>query len=166
MLNDKELFDYKKECLFQSLQRNLEWAKRTNEISNHAKNWCVAYWLIYVGSLVKDSSPNVTLLQICVGVLGILFFLVLDAITHYYSYLWQQQRNGLNKVLVKLPDMNREELNAIEPLPSDTKVILPKRKFRLALSMLGHETLLFFYFGLSLMMLIVLIALRYFGRQA
>jgi hypothetical protein len=164
MLEDKELLHYKKECLFQSLERNLEWAKRTNEISIQAKNWCVAYWLIYVGSLVKEPNSNVTWLQICVGVLGVLFFLVLDTATHYYTYLWDQQKNGLHKVLTKLPDMSREELNAIEPLPSEAKVVLPRRKYFFILSMLTHETLLFFYLGLILIMLIVLTALRYLVR--
>jgi hypothetical protein len=103
LLDDKELLNYRKECLFQALQRNLEWAKRTNEISTQAKNWCVAYWLIYVGSLVKESPTNITWLQICVGVLGVMFFLGLDVTTHYYSHLWHQQYNGLNKVLANLP---------------------------------------------------------------
>ena len=166
MLEDKELLDYKKECLFQSLHRNLEWAKRTNEISTHAKSWCVAYWLIYVGSLVKEPSSSVTWLQICVGVLGVLFFLILDLTTHYYSYLWHRQNISLNKVLTRLPDMSREELQAVEPLPSETKIVLPRKKYLFILSMLTHETLLFFYFGLALIMVIVLVALRYFVGQA
>jgi len=162
MIEDKDLFNFRKECIFQALQRNLEWAKRTNEIALQSKKWCIAYWLIYVGFFVKETNPSITWLQVSIGVLGIFFFLAWEMITHYYSELITEQRFKLTQSLVMLPKMTKEELLEFEPLPTSAKYTLTRKmRILVILSMLGHETLLYFYFGLTFFMLIVFIVIRY-----
>ena len=162
MLEDKDLFNYRKECLFQALQRNLEWAKWANEIAMEAKKWCIAYWLIYVGFFIKEATVKVTWLQIIIGLLGIFFFLSWEVISHYYSELIIQHRFKLNQALALLPRMTRDELLEFDPMafnPQHPRTIT--KKIFVILSMLGHETLLYFYFGLAFFMLLVFIVIKY-----
>jgi hypothetical protein len=161
MIEDKDLFNFKKECLFQALQRNLEWAKRTNEIAMQAKKWCIAYWLIYVGFFVKETTLNITWLQISIGLLGIFFFLAWELITHYYSELITQHTFKLNHALAQLPTMTRDALLEFNPMPTNLQYTWTRRKKTFViLSMLGHETLIYFYFGLALFMLIIFVAIK------
>jgi hypothetical protein len=162
MLEDKDLFNYRKECLFQALQRNLEWAKWANEIAMEAKKWCIAYWLIYVGFFVRDATVNVTWLQIIIGLVGIFFFLTWEMISHYYSELINRHRVKLNQALAELPRKTRDELLDFDPVPINTQYTRTRtKKIFVILSMVGHETLLYFYFGLALFMLIVFIVIKY-----
>lgn len=162
MIEEKELFNFKKECLFQALQRNLEWAKRTNEIAMQAKKWCIAFWLIYVGFFVKETNLNITWLQVSIGILGIFFFLAWELTTHYYSALITEHRFTVNQHLTMLPKMTKEELLEFEPLPLSARYTLTRKKRTLRiLSMLSHETLLYFYGGLAFFMLIVFYVIRY-----
>jgi len=162
MLDDRDLFTFKKECLFQALQRNLEWAKRTNEIAMQAKKWCIAYWLIYVGFFAKDTTLSVSWLQIAIGLLGICFFLAWELVTHYYSELITEHRFQINRSLSLLPNMTREDLLAFDPLPTAPQYTWTrKQRMRVIISMLSHETLIYFYFGLALFMLVVFFAIRH-----
>ena len=162
MLDYKDLFNFKKECVFHALQRNLEWAKRTNEIALQAKKWCIAYWLIYVGFFVKETGVSVSWLQILVGLLGIFFFLAWELITHYYSELITQHRFNLHKLLGQLPNMTWEELLAFEPVPNAPQYTWTlKKKIRIIVSMLSHETLIYFYFGLAFFMIMVFAVMRH-----
>jgi hypothetical protein len=119
--------------------------------------------LIYVGILVKDSNVNVSWLQVFVGVLGVMFFFILDSLTHYYSHLWQRQRNELKKILIELPDLEIKELQAVDPF--EGKLLL-EGKYRTFALMLKNETLIFFYFGLAIMMVFVLTAIKYFVQKS
>lgn len=163
MIEYKDLFNFKKDCLFQALQRNLELAMRTNEIEMQAKKWCIAYCLIYVGFFVKEPTLNITWLQILIGVFGIFFFLAWELVTHYFTDALTQDRFKLNQSLALLPSLSREELLTFDPLPTQNQYALTRaRKLFVILSMLGHETLLYFYFGLALFMLIALAAIRHY----
>lgn len=161
MLDDKDLFSFKKECLFQALQRNLEWAKRSNEISMQAKKWCIAYWLIYVGFFVKETNLKITWLQICIGLLGIFFFLAWELVIHHYSELIAKHRFTLNQYLVDLPTMTKEQLLTFAPMPvAAINTVTRKDRLIEILRMLSHETVLFFYVGLAFFMLVVFVVLR------
>jgi hypothetical protein len=164
MMQEQRLFDYKKECLFKALDRNLEWAKRTNEIALQAKRWCVAFWLIYVGLLVKDVGSQVGWVHVAFGILGIIFFLILDLMQHFYSELIQKSWYEINRQIVDLPSMGSQKLEAFEVLPTKPRhTYTRRRKFIIFLSMLQHETIWLFYGGLLLLMLVVFCALRYMG---
>lgn len=163
MISHKDLFDFNKECLFKALERNLEWAKWTNEIAMQAKKWCIAFWLIYVGFFVKDTTLRITWLQISIGLLGIFFFLVWEVVSHYYGELITQHRFKLNEALALLPKLTTEQLLQPAQLPTSPQYTWSrKKKVRVILLMLGHETLLYFYLGLAALMILVLIAIRYY----
>jgi hypothetical protein len=160
MIDEKDLFNYKKECLLHALQRNLQAGERSSELQ--AKKWCIAYWLIYVGFFVKERNLIVTWLEVGVGLLGIAFFLAWELVAHYYFELVTRHRFTLNRYSAALPKMTFQELLEFEPLSTSPQSTLTRKdKLILALSTLSHETLLFFYGGLAIFMLVVLLLVRY-----
>ena len=163
MIEGLDLFNFRKDCIFHALQRNLEWAKWTNEMAMQAKKWCIAYWLIYVGFFAKESGLRITWIQILVGLLGIFFFLAWEVVTHYYSEQITLHRFELHKLLSMLPQMSNDDLLILNPLPvQPSNTWTRAKKMSIILSMLRHETLLYFYFGLASFMLVVLLVLRYY----
>src|SRR5436305_4634657 len=110
MIKDEDLFGFKKECLFHALQGNREWGSKIYETSKQSKQWCIAFWLIYVGFFVKEANSQITWLQIVIGVLGIFFFLALDLTAHYFIEIVAHEGLKIDKSLNLLPKMTKEEL--------------------------------------------------------
>lgn len=153
----KDRFDLKKEILIKALDRNFEWAKRTNEISMQVKKWAIAFSTVFVGVWFSD---RYALLQVQIGhyalaVVGIGFFAALDALQHYYSFLLDEGRFRIIQSLEKLPHESEEEL--CDLLPRTTGVRWSAwRKLAHFAGMFTHETVWAFYGGLVLATVAVL----------
>jgi len=78
----EKLIEFKKDCLLQEYQTALEWDTQANQHSLQFRKWCVTFWLIYIGLLIKkDWYTTITITHMVVGILGIFFFWVLNLIT-------------------------------------------------------------------------------------
>lgn len=156
----KDLFDLKKEVLFRALDRNLEWAKRTNETSMQVKKWAIAFSTVFVGLWLSDrrAAQQIQPAHYAVGLTGIIFFAFVDALQHYYSFLLHQGR-WLMESLEKLHRESDEELRELWPKTANV-VWSTARKFKNYAKMFTHETLWAFYGGLSIAMVAVLRTLR------
>ena len=158
------LYENRKESLIHALNRNLEWAKRTNEIALQVRRWCIAFCLIFFGFLVKDQAITIRWFHFVIGISGITFFMFLDLLQDYYAELISQHRFTLNKTMHHLPMMGVDELKTVTALPLRLNVQRTGcKKVRILLSMMLHETLMFFYVGLFTLTIGLLLALDYFS---
>lgn len=147
-----------------ALNRNLEWAKRTNEIALQICRWCIAFCLIFFGFLVKDQAITIRWFHFVIGITGITFFMSLDLLQDYYADLISQHRFMLNKTMHLLPMMDVDELKTVTALPLELNVQWTGwKKVRKLFSMMLHETLMFFYGGLFTLTIGLLLALNYFS---
>ena len=155
--------------LIEILAKPLEWVETGAWVVTSLLDSCVATPILQrelamplstvknVQSRTKETNLKISWLQILIGILGISFFLAWELITHYYGELIIQQTFRINQSLALLPKLTREELIEFEPLPTSSKVFWTrKQKTLVILRMLGHETILYFYFGLIFFMFIVL----------
>jgi len=160
---ESRLYEHRKESLVHALNRNLEWAKRTNEIALQVRRWCIAFCLIFFGFLIKDHPITIRWFHFVIGITGITFFMLLDLLQDYYAELISQHRFTLNKTMHQLPMMSVDELKTVTVLPLGlTAPLTGLKKVRILLSMILHETLLFFYGGLFTLTIGLLFALEYF----
>lgn len=148
----------KKDMIFQGLARNLELTKQTSDISIQAKKWCIAFHLLILGYVVKETPESIKWYHFALVVAGTSYFMFLELLQHYYAELLADTRFKLNAMLYKLPSMTETELADLKPLPESLITQWKWReRFRRLFKVMRHETITIFYGGLLVISALILI---------
>lgn len=159
----EKLYEHRKECYFFAFKRNFEWSKKTNEIALQIRKWCIAFWLIFFGFLIKEDEATIHWFHFIIGVSGVVFFMSLDVLQQYYEEILSDHRYILNKEMLTLPELDVEVLKNLKPLPIEPVVKWSRlKKIKVYISKVKNETILYFYSGLLLFTVGLLLFFRHY----
>ena len=159
--NEERLYTNRKDFTLHALNRNFEWAKKTNEIALQVRKWCIAFCLLFFGFLVKEKDIDIRWFHFIIGISGIVFFMSLDILQQYYNEILNYHRLELSQLMNELPEMNVDELRRSSII--EKKIFWNRRKkLKVYLGKVFNETILYFYGGLALLTMSLLLSLHLF----